>query len=427
MSGISSLEMFNLSAILQGLESHAKTGLLVIRQGEQRVELYFRRGQLMCIGPVRANVTLGDRLLQAGVISQQAHQQAIQAMGEAEPSETRMALTLIDLGYLNHENLYDWAAKESSTILQTLLTWKTGEISFEDDVQPPLDRLLIAISVGSLLPPSIATPPQSVAVGNAAATAQKPASDEAFIFSDAPTLCIPSQFAAEPTSGPLKVSSLFSSEFPVFQSNSTSGPLPSTLLPPPKKVTTPLPARHIDTSFMQPHMVLIPTDLSVVRQQNPELQLTPEQWRLLTRADGRTPLQMACQALAMTSDMVCRVAGELIALGLVTISSSGVVNESSPVSRNSLNSGVGNDPVKPDYVTNSVELRAALMPTPEKVNFFASPAPIETESQWGNGGNGATFVLGGGWILASQPSEPRQTSGPVRATGRAYAHVESSR
>jgi hypothetical protein len=173
-------------------------------------------------------------------------------------------------------------------------------------------------------------------------------------------------------------------------------------------------------------MILIPTDLSAVRSQNPELQLTPEQWRLLTRADGRTSLQMACQVLAMTSDIVCRVAGELIALGLVTISSPGVVNESSPVSRNSLNSGVGNDPVKAGYVTNFMEPKVAIMPTPEKVNSFASPAPVETESQWGNGGNGARFVLGGGgWILASQPSELKQTSD--HATGRAYAQVESSR
>src|SRR5258708_34038984 len=78
---------------------------------------------------------------------------------------------------------------------------------------------------------------------------------------------------------------------------------------------------HVDTSFMQPHMVLLPTNLSTLREQNPQIELTPEQWRLFTRADGQTTLQMACQALVMLPQQVCKVAGELLALGLVTISS----------------------------------------------------------------------------------------------------------
>src|SRR5260370_16842496 len=78
---------------------------------------------------------------------------------------------------------------------------------------------------------------------------------------------------------------------------------------------------YVDPSFMQPHMVLLPTSLSTLREQNPQLQLTPEQWRLFTRVDGQTTLQMACQALVMLPQQVCQVAGELLALGLVTISS----------------------------------------------------------------------------------------------------------
>ena len=46
-------------------------------------------------------------------------------------------------------------------------------------------------------------------------------------------------------------------------------------------------------------------------------------------------------------------------------------------------------------------------------NSFTSP-PIETHSQWGNGGTGATFVLGNGWVVASSTSQS-QPSGDANS------------
>ena len=152
MSLIGTLEQVSLSLILQGIETHAKTGLLVIKQEEQWVELYFRDGRLMCIGPVRANATLGERLLQAGVISQSALQDALQSIGEAQFGETRIALTLMELGYVSHEGLRAWATKEATNVLKVLFTWQNGTLYFEDGQQPPADRLLVALSCMSLLP-----------------------------------------------------------------------------------------------------------------------------------------------------------------------------------------------------------------------------------------------------------------------------------
>ena len=88
----------------------------------------------------------------------------------------------------------------------------------------------------------------------------------------------------------------------------------------PKRLTEPLTPKRIDTAFMQPQMVLNPTDLSGLRDRNLRVQLTPEQWRLFTVADGKTTLQMACQQLVMSRELVCQVAGELVALSLVTVS-----------------------------------------------------------------------------------------------------------
>jgi len=166
---------------------------------------------------------------------------------------------------------------------------------------------------------------------------------------------------------------------------------------------------RIDTSFMTPGMVLIPTDLSELRGKNLELELSPEQWQLMTQANGRISLQEACQALEMPPERICQMAGGLIALGLITVStpSSGPLHESPSAPKELVITGVGSS------------YAATANPAPS----FTRSGPIETVSQWGNGGNRATFVLGGGWVVTTPPSQPLQRSGPLNVLNPVYAQA----
>ncbi len=410
MSLIGSLEQFNLWNVLQRVEAHAKTGLLIVRQEEKWVELSFRQGHLLCVGPVQPNSTLGERLLQAGVISQQALREVANFLGPSQHSETRTAIALIDLGYVNRESLYTWAVREVSRILRMLLACSKGEIYFEEESQPPADRLLIALSVGTLLQQLADVPALQLAVTPAIARAQP--SPAPVIPDSPPTLYNASQFLDDGGDNVPFISSPFSPEVPVLNLVRDTDPLPfspATLHPPQRAVESVAPLMYVDTSFMQPHMVLLPTNLSTLREQNPQLQLTPEQWRLFTRVDGQTTLQMACQALVMLPQQVCQVAGELLALGLVTISS-GI--------QDGVSAGIGNS------YAPMPGFSASFMPVPGGASNFS--VPIETHSQWGNGGNGATFVLGGGgWVVASSPSQ--QSSDPFDVSKRDYAQVDGVR
>ena len=145
------LEQVDLSSVLRRVETYSKTGLMVVRQEGQWVELYFRDGRLMCLGPIRTNATLGERLLKDGVISPVALKETLLVVGNAQQSETRMALTLMDLGYVSHEELRAWATYNAIEALSVLLSWKSGEVSFEEEATPPSDRLLVALSVSALL------------------------------------------------------------------------------------------------------------------------------------------------------------------------------------------------------------------------------------------------------------------------------------
>ncbi len=429
MSFLGKLEQLNLSLILQGIETYAKTGLLVIKQEVLWVELYFRDGRLMCIGPVRPNATLGDRLLQAGVISKQALQEAISTTGIAQPGETRIALTLMDLGYVSHERLRAWATKEASEVIHVLLTWQSGELHFEERQPPPTDRLLVALTPTSLLP-STATQasPEAPAAPIEAPSPVLQEQQGPAVVATPPAQMSASQLISvgENPSSALSFT-LPESPMPILNMFSSSDSPVSPPLSPPQPVAVPLPPKRIDTSFMRPEMVLLPLDLSALRDRNPQVQITPEQWRLLTRVDGRTSLQLICQELAMPANFVCQLAGELIALGLIQVSMpmhQAPMDELSPVSRELITAGLANGYIAPGYAATPSQPWAAITPTTETLPPYSSSSiPFETKSQWGNGGNGATFVPGQGWIAAPQPLQPLQPSGPLYTTHSVYAYV----
>jgi len=164
---------------------------------------------------------------------------------------------------------------------------------------------------------------------------------------------------------------------------------------------------------MTPEMVLTPTDLSELRGQNLELELSPEQWQLMTKADGRTSLQEACFKLEIPPERICQMAGELIALGLITVStpSSGPLIESSSIPKELVIAGVGRS-----YASLA-----------DPAHLFSGSGPHETVSQWGNGGNRATFVVGGGWVVATHSPQPLQRSGPLNVPNPVYAQASGVR
>jgi len=98
VSLIGTLEQFSLSNVLRRIEIHEKTGLLVVKQGEYWVEFYFRNGRLLCIGPLRTQATLGERLVNDRLISPQALHEIKRSLGDAKSSEICIMGQRVGLG-----------------------------------------------------------------------------------------------------------------------------------------------------------------------------------------------------------------------------------------------------------------------------------------------------------------------------------------
>lgn len=426
MSRIGILGKLNIANVLERVELFTKTGLLVIKQDTQWVEFYCREGKLLCTGPIRTDATLGERLLQDGVISAQVLQKTMLALGDAVPSETHIALTLMNLGFVKREELRAWTAQKTEEIIRVGLAWTSGDIFFEENSAPPAERLLVALSISTLFASAnavnsveqVAAYSQSVAQEQspvANVQESKPAIRDA---SQTPTLVDAAQFfgpAAQnslqtpPVSPYLSASALL----PSFENAITTGPIvPPALQSSPSlmpETTPPLTlTKQINTSFMQPNMVLLPGNLW--EQQDQQVQITPEQWQLLARTNGYTTLQDVCTALHLEAEKVCRIAGQLVAEQIVRVVFPQAIelHEMSPASREIENSGLGHGIVTPG--------QAATMQTtwgnahPSSMGSQFSPT-LETQSQWGNGGNGAKFVPGQGWVASVQPLQPLQPNG----------------
>ena len=365
----------------------------------------------MCIGPVRSHKTLGERLLQAGVIPYRALQEISSLSGTSFQNETRTIVTLIDLGYLSQESLYSWAAQETTRILQVLVGWTNGEMYFEEGLQPPQDRLLIALTVSSLIPLSAHSTSSQFSNTKASSMNLQKQADFGTTTAqvpDASTLHDPSQFyaASVPTSASNSMD-LSERDIADIVRNTDALFASAYSINKPERFTEPLAPRRINAALMQPQMVLCPTDLSGIHDQNLQVQLAPEQWRLFTVADGNTTLQVACQQLNMSRELICQVAGELVALNLITLylPTPGLVLDSSLLTPDAPNTSLA--------YTNMPQTQSGQ-------NSFTSP-PIETHSQWGNGGTGATFVLGNGWVVASTPSQSPQSNDSYSGRTMDYA------
>jgi len=506
VSLIGTLEQFSLSNVLRRIEMHEKAGLLVVKQKDYWVEFYFRNGRLLCIGPLRTQATLGERLVNDGLIAPQALHEIRHSLEDAKSSETREALALMDLGYIDRDQLRTWAIQKATDVLRVILTWSSGDVYFEESTPPPADRLLVSMSVISIIDstsrvsqsnqpaqapqsrssksvqsfqpiqsasiPSITR--QKVTLNAAQAPVNRiPKTHKAMApaapivpstpkpdVASVPTLMGIEQFLGDTASSVSSVTEALSADallsveaalsafpnsdavmdFSSSQSQDDSNDISfASLLSPevssetassvrPVRVMNPAPPKHIDVSFMQPEMVLIPADLSAFREQNPQVQVTPDQWRLLTCMDGQTTLKMACQMLGMPPDLFCQTAGELVAEHLVHVSlpEQTRMSENSSAPQDRVTSGLSNGYMASAYAAITAMPSSSTMSVPDVQLQFSSSLPFETESQWGNGGNGATFVPGRGWITAPQPLQPlRSTSGPLTSAPAAYMQVGS--
>jgi Lar family restriction alleviation protein len=122
------LQSFDFSMILQIVSKGGKTGVLYFRHGEEVRALHLRDGNIIAAGG-SDGLRLGQIGCGKGFISQEQLQEVLV---EAKKSRRRMGEVLLDLAYINEDDLKELIRYQIRGIVLELSCWEEGDFEFRD-------------------------------------------------------------------------------------------------------------------------------------------------------------------------------------------------------------------------------------------------------------------------------------------------------
>jgi tetratricopeptide (TPR) repeat protein len=144
-----SLREASLTDVLQLLAMGQKSGCLSVTDRGNFGYIFFEKGRISYASIVNRRDRLGDVLLKNGVISQEQLDAAIEI--QARHREKRLGEILIERKFLSREELHHYIRVQIEEAVYYLFTWHQGTFSFEADLKPDAQDLLVSINPESLL------------------------------------------------------------------------------------------------------------------------------------------------------------------------------------------------------------------------------------------------------------------------------------
>lgn len=143
------LQDFSTTQLLNLVHLARKTGALQVKQDSELASLFFREGKL-----VFALMTGYDGLLTSMLVKGKKlsldQAKAIQVRSK-EKDDKRLAMILIQNGYISKEDVVQSATQYILDIIYRLFTWREGEFFFEPDRLPEGIRLTVPIDLGNVI------------------------------------------------------------------------------------------------------------------------------------------------------------------------------------------------------------------------------------------------------------------------------------
>ena len=123
------IETFYLASILQLLCNDQKTGVLKLKSGKKKVEVFFKEGQIVHATGSEKDMRLGHLLRTQGVLSGEDLQKMVELAAESNESLGRI---LVKKGYISSDALKKFVQHNVKEILYNLFLWKRGEFEYID-------------------------------------------------------------------------------------------------------------------------------------------------------------------------------------------------------------------------------------------------------------------------------------------------------
>lgn len=143
------LHDFSLTQLLNLVSVARKTGLLVIENGPQHVQLNFVEGKLACARLSMADSVLLDVLERSRRISS-AQGRLLRERGRGM-SEKELGLMLVNAGYITQRQALDCLQTHYLELISELFGWRAGQFRFENNQPPPEGAITLRIGLEDLV------------------------------------------------------------------------------------------------------------------------------------------------------------------------------------------------------------------------------------------------------------------------------------
>ena len=144
-----SLREASLPDVLQLLTLGKKSGCLSVTHRSNFGYIYFDKGRISFASIVNRRDRLGDILVKSNVITHEQLEQAIER--QSRERDKRLGEILVDLGFITRDELHGQIRLQIEEAVYFLFTWTQGTFSFEPDVAPDQQDLIVSINPESLL------------------------------------------------------------------------------------------------------------------------------------------------------------------------------------------------------------------------------------------------------------------------------------
>jgi hypothetical protein len=143
------LRDFSITQLLNLINLAQKTGTLIVEGPSDTAQVAFREGKLAYAQMGSGTVGLAFILHKANKLTA-GQFKAIQQRASQIPDK-ELGLLLINAGYLSQDDILTNLQQFFGEIVQRLFTWVEGLFHFENDLQPPEDRISVRLDLENLI------------------------------------------------------------------------------------------------------------------------------------------------------------------------------------------------------------------------------------------------------------------------------------
>ena len=143
------LRDFTITQLLNLINLARKTGTLIVEGPSESISISFREGKLAYAQAGKEDNSLVTILFKANKLTPAQHRALKERAGAM--SDKEIGLLLINANYINQQDILTSLQTHFTSIVNRLFTWVEGFFRFENELQPPEDKITVRIGLENII------------------------------------------------------------------------------------------------------------------------------------------------------------------------------------------------------------------------------------------------------------------------------------